>query len=276
MTHHTDAERAEFEACAVAEVFPISRCFDDDSLYEYTVTQRKWEDWQAARQAPAAPVPQGWRDGVLAVANMLKKKADAFADAHGYDDMGGLSFGQGSHADAKLEHHSNLLELEEEVRAMLAAAQKPPEAAPINVWQQAVDNALVNAHLGVAGEVTAEEAEKMLNDLICWNIEVATDPLTNGGKVLVSADSISANKPPKAAPVQLPEHTTPEHSKPMFGAAPKVDPIAWYVTGCSTMLDEHDAKAEAKRCGGTAQAVPLYTEQQLRALLANHGIKVET
>ena len=36
-------------------------------------------------------------------------------------------------------------------------------------------------------------------------------------------------------------------------------PIAWYVTGCSTMLDEHDAKAEAKRCGGSAKAVPLYT-----------------
>ena len=39
----------------------------------------------------------------------------------------------------------------------------------------------------------------------------------------------------------------------------KATPIAWYVTGCSTMLDEYDAKAEAKRCGGSAKAVPLYT-----------------
>ena len=39
----------------------------------------------------------------------------------------------------------------------------------------------------------------------------------------------------------------------------KATPIAWYVTGCSTMLDEHDAKAEAKRCGGSTKAVPLYT-----------------
>lgn len=61
-----------------------------------------------------------------------------------------------------------------------------------------------------------------------------------------------------AAPV----HTTSAHSTPMCGAAPKVEPIAWYVTGCSTMLDEHDAKAEAKRCGGTAQAVPLYAAPQ--------------
>ena len=36
-------------------------------------------------------------------------------------------------------------------------------------------------------------------------------------------------------------------------------PVAWYVTGCSTMLDEIDAKIEAKRCGGSAKAVPLYT-----------------
>jgi DNA repair exonuclease SbcCD ATPase subunit len=36
-------------------------------------------------------------------------------------------------------------------------------------------------------------------------------------------------------------------------------PIAWYVTGCHTLLDEHSAKAEAKRCGGSAKAVPLYT-----------------
>ena len=43
---------------------------------------------------------------------------------------------------------------------------------------------------------------------------------------------------------------------------PGATPIAWYVTGCSTMLDEHDAKAEAKRCGGSAKAVPLYAAPQ--------------
>lgn len=45
----------------------------------------------------------------------------------------------------------------------------------------------------------------------------------------------------------------------------KATPIAWYVTGCSTMLDEHDAKAEAKRCGGSAKAVPLYTAPPVHA-----------
>ena len=83
----------------------------------------------------------------------------------------------------------------------IAAAPQPAKAAPPNVWQQAVDRALVNAHLGVAGEVTAEEATKILNDLICWNIQVATDPLTNGGKVLVSADAVAAN------PLEATQHT---------------------------------------------------------------------
>ena len=46
-----------------------------------------------------------------------------------------------------------------------------------------------------------------------------------------------------------------------FSLALKYHPelIAWYVTGCSTLLDERDAKAEAKRCGGSAKAVPLYS-----------------
>ena len=44
----------------------------------------------------------------------------------------------------------------------------------------------------------------------------------------------------------------------------KATPIAWYVTGCSTMLDEDDAKAEAKRCGGSAKAVPLYTSPPMQ------------
>ena len=72
--------------------------------------------------------------------------------------------------------------------------------SPVNVWQRAVDNALVSAHLGVAGDVTAEEAAKALHDLICWNIEVATDPKTNGGKVLVPVDVIAANKPAAQVP----------------------------------------------------------------------------
>ena len=42
-------------------------------------------------------------------------------------------------------------------------------------------------------------------------------------------------------------------------APPTVVPIGWYVTGCSRILDEHDAKAEARHIGGSAKALPLYT-----------------
>jgi outer membrane murein-binding lipoprotein Lpp len=74
-------------------------------------------------------VPEGWSAGVEAVAKMLDKKADDYAMAYGHDDMGDLSFGSGPHAQAKLEYHSELIELAEEVRAMYAAAPQP-EAQP--------------------------------------------------------------------------------------------------------------------------------------------------
>lgn len=44
--------------------------------------------------------------------------------------------------------------------------------------------------------------------------------------------------------------------------ATQQDPAGWYVTGCSRLLDEEDAKAEARHIGGTARAIPLYTAPQ--------------
>lgn len=70
-------------------------------------------------------VPDGWRNGVEAVAQTIQQKADDYAQRFGHDDMGRLSFGQGAHAHAKLEYHSDLCELAEEARAMLATAPKP-------------------------------------------------------------------------------------------------------------------------------------------------------
>ena len=40
------------------------------------------------------------------------------------------------------------------------------------------------------------------------------------------------------------------------------EPVAWYVTGCGRLLDEDEAKAEARHIGGTARAIPLYTVPQ--------------
>ena len=51
---------------------------------------------------------------------------------------------------------------------------------------------------------------------------------------------------------------------PNNAAAPATQqyPAGWYVTGCSRLLDEDDAKAEARHIGGTARAIPLYTAPQ--------------
>ena len=54
----------------------------------------------------------------------------------------------------------------------------------MNSWQEAIDRELVCAHLGVAGDVSIEEASALLKSLIQWHIEVATDPLVNGGFTL--------------------------------------------------------------------------------------------
>ena len=64
-------------------------------------------------------------------------------------------------------------------------------AAPLNVWQQAIDAELVSAHLGVAPNyATFEGAQKAIHELICWHIDVATNPATNGGQRLTDAKPI--------------------------------------------------------------------------------------
>jgi len=54
-------------------------------------------------------------------------------------------------------------------RAALASQAQQP-----NAWQQAIDDELVNAHLGIAKDgITREEAKAELNKLIAWHIDVA-------------------------------------------------------------------------------------------------------
>jgi hypothetical protein len=78
MTHDTDANRAEFEAAYVSEKLRIigSDGSSDGEKAIRTIHLRRnangdydnsleahfaWWAWQAARRAPAAPVPQGWK-----------------------------------------------------------------------------------------------------------------------------------------------------------------------------------------------------------------------
>jgi hypothetical protein len=95
-----------------------------------------------AARAPADSVTApagGVATGIEAAAKLLERKADDFARENGSDDLGGLSFGRGAHADAKLEYHSTLLELAEEIRSLAAA---PPTQAADSVLEDAAREAI--------------------------------------------------------------------------------------------------------------------------------------
>lgn len=92
-----------------------------------------------------------------------------------------------------------IIELERENKRLIALAEKDEGSAGNQVmiknqtpdsWLRAVDEALVVAHLGVAdAEDSYEMAKRMLNELIRWHTDVATDPAVNGGFKLVPADA---------------------------------------------------------------------------------------
>lgn len=99
--------------------------------YGFTCHADRRDQWIAEGKEvyvmDTAPPAQAsaWVAGVEAVAKLIEKKADDYAMEYGHDDMGGLSFGSGQHAQAKADYHGSLIELAEEVRAMLAAAPTP-------------------------------------------------------------------------------------------------------------------------------------------------------
>jgi len=78
-----------------------------------------------------------WSSGVEAVANMLDKQAADYAIEFGSNDMGSLSFGSGSHADAKQDHYNTLRELAEDARSILTATPATPvqKAQEPVAWQ---------------------------------------------------------------------------------------------------------------------------------------------
>lgn len=62
MTHSMDTERADFEAVA-SDYGECPKAIERDAKGNYLLmhTATGWMWWQAARRAPAAPVPQGWK-----------------------------------------------------------------------------------------------------------------------------------------------------------------------------------------------------------------------
>ena len=78
-----------------------------------------------ARPIPAQSVRDEFREGAEAAARLIDQKAELYATRFGHDNTGGISFGQGPHAESKMDHYTGLLELADELRAALAAAPKP-------------------------------------------------------------------------------------------------------------------------------------------------------
>lgn len=76
----------------------------------------------AALSANHSEQVREWCEGVEAAVNLIDKKAEDYATEHGHDDMGGLSFGTGQHAQIKADYHSSLIELAAEVLGLIAAA----------------------------------------------------------------------------------------------------------------------------------------------------------
>lgn len=67
----------------------------------------------------------------------------------------------------------------------LAPGAQPAPSTPEG-WLRAIDEALVVAHIGVANASdTYEQAKAKLDNLICFHVDVATDPAVNGGWKLV-------------------------------------------------------------------------------------------
>ena len=72
MTHHTEADRAEFEGYALSVGLSLRTA--GFGYYEKLETCSAWAAWQAARRAPAAPVQQG--DAYSLIDRFLRNNLD--------------------------------------------------------------------------------------------------------------------------------------------------------------------------------------------------------
>lgn len=98
--------------------------------------------------------------GIEAAAKLLERKAEDFARENGSDDLGSLSFGRGAHADAKLEYHSTLLELAEEIRSL---APPPPAQAADSVLEDAAASEVLMEHSGCGSGTQVDMLTVRLN-----------------------------------------------------------------------------------------------------------------
>lgn len=93
-------------------------------------------------------------------------------------DNAQLQFALEQETAAYIKLESERDELRAKVEAMRACG-----------WVRAADQEMICSHIGVASKGDSYElAREKLASLIEWNVQVATDPSVNGGKMLVPID----------------------------------------------------------------------------------------
>lgn len=118
-----DAYQGAMEEVAIWK----KRALEAEDLNRKFVAEINGPTYMGEPAQPAPSVPDTYAAGINAVAAMLQSKAAEYAKEYGHDDMGGLSFGSGMGGEIKMDYYTNLIELIDDVRAMLAGA---PEAKP--------------------------------------------------------------------------------------------------------------------------------------------------
>lgn len=239
MTHHTDAERADFEAWARDfGTWEVKR--DDDvalgttGYTDITLTVA-WHAVQAARRAPAAPVPQ-------VTPEMIEAAEEAY-----------MPFG----------------DMELAIQCALSAAPKPPEAEE-NLLQDQLDEALQSLEFYKRRCDLLQSIQTRMRDpertMVC-------DVLANG-HLLQGGDGQpdkARYAPPEAAPVQLPEPVAYRLRNTAFRSEVYEYFRTKYLAECRQK--QFNASVDD---GGLHELTPIYTEQQVRALLAAHGIQEQS
>lgn len=92
MTEPTDAERAEFEAWAIAEYISVNRSLDGTDGYFEGDSQIAWAAWQAARRTPT-PQPTQAQAGAVPLTDeqshelleRMATEADQWAEGLSYE-----------------------------------------------------------------------------------------------------------------------------------------------------------------------------------------------
>lgn len=246
MTHHTDAERAEFEAWRIDETrkdMPKADVTDGHIRHvflRWSATQKRylardaqigWEAWKAARRAPAAPVPQGWKLVPVELLERIQESLGSFVSDQGW-----------SQSD---------MDTADALDGLLAAAPQPPEAEDLGKKlqdaQRRSDFFKRRCDLLQIVQRCMRDPERTLVCDVLANGHLLHDVDSEAGKARYLA--------PEAAPVQLPE------------------PVAkiFFDRKCCEVSEL--PAWENLRPYGTHELVSV---QQVRQLLANHGIQEQS